>query len=194
MADVVEVIIQPEKWVDNYANAMYRYLMLRVKYKEVAEDIIQETFIAALSSKNKFEGKSSEKTWLFSIMKFKIADYYRKHYKNSNAENNSDESFLDNYFDKNDTYHWRENTKPLTWHNDVEDAFEQEEFKGVLADCVQKVPTKTGSVFTLKYLEDLDSEEICEILNISEANLWTLMHRSKLLLRGCLEKNWFVKL
>lgn len=61
----------------------------------------------------------------------------------------------------------------------------------MLEDCLQKVPSKTASVFTLKYLEDQDSKEICTLLDISEANLWTLMHRAKLMLRACLEKNWF---
>lgn len=184
--------IRPETWVENYSNMMYRYLMMRVKYKEVAEDIVQETFIAALGARSNFSGECSEKTWLFSIMKFKLADYYRKHYKTTPAENIADSEFLGQYFDHDDdANHWKESTKPQTWHADVDQCFEQKEFQGVLEDCLQKVPSKTASVFTLKYLEDQDSKEICTLLDISEANLWTLMHRAKLMLRACLEKNWF---
>lgn len=185
--------IKPENWVKNYASGMYKYLMMRVKYKEVAEDIVQETFIAALNSQNNFSGNSSEKTWLYSIMKFKLADYYRKHYKNTPAENNSDSEFLSNYFDDGDNNHWKADTKPQAWHSDVELCLENKEFNGILEDCIKKVPTKTASVFTLKYLEDQDSKEICALLDISEANLWTLMHRAKLMLRSCLEQNWFTQ-
>ncbi|MEY5048264.1 MAG: hypothetical protein RLZZ175_1623 [Bacteroidota bacterium] len=186
--------LMPENWVKNYSSGMYKYLLFRVKYKEVAEDLVQETFISALNSLASFSGNSSEKTWLYAIMKFKLADYYRKHYKNTPAENNADEAFLGDYFDLEDEKeHWFDKSKPQAWHSDVEDVIEKKEFQQTLDDCVKKVPTKTASVFTLKYLEDQSSKEICDILEISEANLWTLMHRAKLMLRACLEQNWFVK-
>ncbi len=185
-------LLQPELWVNNYSSGMYRYLMMRVKYKDIAEDIIQETFISALNGINNFTGASSEKTWLYSILKFKIADYYRKIYKNTPAENNSDAEFLSNYFEEDDNFHWNEKSKPQHWHSDVDTALENKEFNAILENCIKKVPTKTASVFTLKYLEDQDSKEICKLLGISEANLWTLMHRAKLMLRSCLEQNWFV--
>jgi len=186
------ISLQPEKWVSNYADQMYKYLLMRVKYAEVAEDLVQETFMAGLGSMEKFSGNSSEKTWLYSIMKFKLMDYYRKHYKYSPAEDIPDEQFADIFFDEKDEFHFRKEHKPMPWHSDVEQAMEQKEFNGVLEKCLEKVPSKTASVFTLKYLEEQESKEICTLLNISEANLWTLMHRAKLILRECFEKNWLI--
>ena len=187
-----KVSLQPEKWVSNYADQMYKYLLIRVKYAEVAEDLVQETFMAALGSMDKFSGNASEKTWLYSIMKFKLMDYYRKHYKNTPAESIPEEQFEDVYFNQAEGSHFRKEHTPKAWHSDVEKAMEEKEFNGVLTKCLEKVPTKAANVFNLKYLEDQDSKEICNLLDISEANLWTLMHRAKLMLRECFEKNWFV--
>ena len=184
-------ILQPENWVKNYANQLYRYLLFRVKYNETAEDLLQETFMAALNAMSNFNGESSERTWLFAIMKNKLADYYRKYYKQSLSENISDEDFLEHFFDSEDNDHFKNEHKALSFNN-IEESLSKNEFDSVLENCLKKVPSKSSTVFILKYLEELDSKEICNELQISEANFWTMMHRAKLILRECVEKNWLV--
>ncbi len=70
--------LEPNSWVDNYADYLYRYAQSRVNDSAVAEDLVQETFLSAWKARERFEGRSSEKTWLSSILKNKIIDYYRK--------------------------------------------------------------------------------------------------------------------
>jgi len=73
----------PAKWVDLYGNYLFRYAFFRVNNKSTAEDIVQETFLSALKAIDNFKFKSTEKTWLTGILKFKIIDYYRKKAKES---------------------------------------------------------------------------------------------------------------
>ena len=67
----------PERWVDEHGD-LYRYALVRVRRTEVAEDLVQETLLAAVRSREKFGGRSSERSWLVGILKNKIVDYYRK--------------------------------------------------------------------------------------------------------------------
>ncbi len=70
--------LDPEKWIDNYADYLYNYAYFRVHNKDVSQDIVQETFISALKAKESFRGDSSELTWLLAILKRKVIDHFRK--------------------------------------------------------------------------------------------------------------------
>jgi RNA polymerase sigma-70 factor (ECF subfamily) len=128
-------------------------------------------------------------------MKRKIIDYYRK--KSTQSELN----ILDN--DKADGHffnsggenagHWNNMATPKEWTKDSSEKLESEEFYAVLKNCLGKLPEKWAAVFSLKNMDDLDSEEICKELQITSSNYWVLMHRAKLQLRECLEINWLGK-
>jgi len=66
------------RWVDQHADVLFRYALQRVRRRDVAEDLVQETFLAALQAKGKFAGQSSEQTWLVGILRHKIVDYIRR--------------------------------------------------------------------------------------------------------------------
>lgn len=68
----------PEVWVDAHGDALFRYALVRVRQREVVEDLVQETLLSAMRSREKFAGQSSERSWLFGILKRKISDYFRK--------------------------------------------------------------------------------------------------------------------
>jgi RNA polymerase sigma factor (sigma-70 family) len=70
--------VNPENWVDECSDCLYRYAIMRVRHHEVAEDLVQETFFAAIRTYANFRGSSSERNWLCSILKNKIFDYFRK--------------------------------------------------------------------------------------------------------------------
>ena len=67
----------PSEWVDRYGDYLFRYAMLRLRDRSASEDLVQETFLAALKSRGAFSGGSSEATWLVGILKHKIADHFR---------------------------------------------------------------------------------------------------------------------
>ncbi len=187
--------LEPGKWAERYADYLLRFALIRISRHEVAEDLVQETFLSALKSKDSFLANSSEKTWLTSILKNKIVDYYRK--KSTQNELNifdkdSKDDFMNHFFENEGKYegHWTETASPRNWKKDLDTTVEREEFQNILRHCLRKLPEKTAAVFTLKNMEDLESEEICKELNITPSNYWVMMHRAKLGLRECIEKNW----
>ncbi len=192
----------PESWVENYGDSLYRYTLVRVNKPEEAEDLVQETFFAALKNKNSFRGDSSEKTWLFNILKNKIIDHYRKN-KNkpltaselSASETEEGDGFMERLF-KNQGFmegHWNADNRPGKWGQNLNDALENNEFLTILKACIKHLPQMASAVFRMKYFMEEDSRFICKELDITPSNLWVLAHRSKLQIRECLEKNWMDK-
>jgi RNA polymerase sigma-70 factor (TIGR02943 family) len=172
-------------WVRTYTKELFSYTLAKVHQKQIAEDLVQETFLSAYQSYVNFKGKSSEKTWLFSILKHKIADYYRSKYK-SGVEVPS--SVLEQYFDQNDR--WKAEFRPKDW-GDEEALLDDPEFKRALNQCFEKLPQKWSVAVQLKYLEEHDAEKICLQLELTQFNFWQIIHRAKLQLRNCLELKWF---
>jgi len=70
--------LSPSEWISNYADALYAYAKPRVNDAQLAEDLVQETFLSAWKARDGFKGEASEKSWLFTILKNKIIDHYRK--------------------------------------------------------------------------------------------------------------------
>lgn len=175
----------PEKWVDNYGDELYRYALVRVKDNGFAEDIVQETFLSAWKSRETYNGTSSEKNWLYAICKNKIIDHFRKQSSSSSIIVGKDEEM---YFDNNE--HWQSKDSPKDWNINYDKKVESKEFYLVLENCKKKLKDIQQQVFVLKYMEDLDTVEICETLKITQANYWVLIHRCKLHLRSCIQKNW----
>jgi RNA polymerase sigma-70 factor (ECF subfamily) len=179
--------LNAEKWVVNYSDALYSYTLARVQSTTQAEDIVQETFLSAWRARNTYNGLASEKNWLYTICKNKIIDYYRKASTNKEVlakEGNSDDIFFA------DDGHWNNESKPQNWSVDYSNTIENKEFYSILQKCKTKLKEVQQSVFTMKYLEDIDTVEICETLGITVQNYWVLIHRAKIQLRSCLEKNW----
>lgn len=179
-------MLQPQKWIDNYADALYAYTVARVSDTGLAEDIVQDTFLSAWKNKDTFKGEASEKSWLFTICKNKIIDHYRK--KANSPVQYAEADTSDIYFDNDE--HWTREDKPEDWHIDYNQTIESKEFYDILEYCKKKLQELQQSVFVMKYMEELDSEKICKVLGITPSNYWVLMHRAKLQLRSCLEKNW----
>lgn len=82
----IEETLNPHSWVNKYANYLYTYAIYRINDSDLARDLVQETFLAGLESKDKFEGRSTEKTWLTAILKNKIVDIYRSKSKRSSKK------------------------------------------------------------------------------------------------------------
>ncbi len=178
----------PQKWLEFYGDLLYQYTLPRVNDKEVAEDLVQETFLSALKGVHNYKGDSSEKNWLFAILKNKIIDYYRKKASEQKVMSRPNpQGSEDDWF--NDEGDWGENRKPKNWHTS-DNPTERKEIQKIINICKDHLKTLQQHVFILKYLEELDSNEICKVLNISASNYWVLIHRARLQMRDCVEKFW----
>ncbi len=175
----------PKKWIERYADMLYQYALPRVKDSSTAEDLVQETFLAALKGLENFRADASEKNWLFAILKHKIIDHYRT--KNIDASNTLGYTETDEWFTVEGI--WKTDKRPNKW-NITNDPMDKKEIQKIIDLCKKKLKELQQKVFTLKYLEDLDSDEICKVLNISTTNYWVLIHRARLQMRECVEKNW----
>lgn len=186
--------LNPDSWLKSYGDYLFSYCMLRVSHRETAEDLVQETLISAFRSRDTFRGESSEATWLVTILKNKIIDHYRKKDVLKDAEDylaSTDNDFSKNFFDL-ETGHWLNQAGPQTWDLAADANVEQAEFNEILRACVHKMPPKLVPVFIAKFFEDEDSDTICKVHNISPSNYWVIIHRAKVLIRACLERNWFL--
>ena len=173
-------------WVKEYTRDLYSYTISKINNKSTAEDIVQNTFLSALEAYAKFENRSGAKTWLFSILKNKIADYYRQRFKQ--VEQYSVQDGTDELFDENGRL--KAPCSSIQWSTD-EQLLDDPEFLQALHGCIAALPQKLNSVVALKYIDGKDSQQVCEKLDITKSNLWQIMHRAKLLLRTCLENKWF---
>ena len=182
--------LEPHNWVKAYGDYLYMYAITRISNEEQARDLVQETFLAGLQSMRNFAGKSSERTWLTAILKNKIIDVYRK--KSSGLKTQelvSAETEVTDFF-REDDGHWIQEHSPQHFGIDNYDPLVGKEFNQVLKKCMEKLPALWLSVFTMKHLDDEPTDTVCAELKISASNYWVIIHRAKLSLRACLQKNW----
>jgi RNA polymerase sigma-70 factor (ECF subfamily) len=181
----------PENWVDEHGDALFRYAYARLRDRALAEDLVQETLLGALRTRANFSGQSAERTWLIGILKHKLADHWRKRTREAplgpSAGEDSDD-VLERLFDDASNGHWR--TQPSIWA-DPDAALQDREFQRVLADCLAGLPPAQAQAFSLCEIDGTDSAEACKVIGVASTNLWVMLHRARLRLRQCLEKNWF---
>ena len=178
----------PAEWVDRYGDYLFRYAMLRLRDRSTAEDLVQETFLAALKDHGSFSGKSSESTWLVGILKHKIIDHFRRQAREAPMGDNDLREHPDpSSFDGSG--HWT--TGPTAWGGDPADLYREKKFLDQLTKCLSGLSSNHANAFTLREIEGADTGEICKVLNVTETNLWVILHRARMLLRRCLETHWF---
>ena len=154
---------------------------------------MQEALLAALDGVGGFSGQSSLRTWLTSILKFKIIDFQRRiiseraHFAVAPADDDSaDPEWMERMFDE--TGHW--NPRLGEWAN-PDGALEQKQFFEAFERCLDKLPKSAGRVFFKREVMGIDTDEICKDEDISASNCWVMLHRARLALRECLDRNWF---
>ena len=192
-AEINSQIENPESWVDQYGDFLYHFTLSRIKDPSIAEDLVQETFLAALKARKNFQGRSTARTWLIAILKHKIVDHIRKQVR----EHASDkvESMLNTTandpvdFSFNDEGDWR--IRPSKWAIDPMKLYEQKEFMDILYRCLGELPERQAEAFMMREIDGLSTEEICKVLNISATNSWVMLYRARMWLRRCLENSWF---
>lgn len=180
----------PERWVEAYADSLYRYAVSRVGQSHLAEDLVQDTLLAAMQARLTFRGDSQERTWLIGILRHKVLDHFRAAKTRREARFGQDEDggdILDSWF--NEKGGWKK--PPGRWEPDGAQLLESQEFWAAFHDCMEGLPDRPRQVFAMKVMDDRESGEVCKELEITSTNLWVVLHRARALLRACLEKNWF---
>lgn len=176
----------PHRWLDLHGDALFRYAMLRLRDTMLAEDMVQETLLAAVQGYARYSGQSSERTWLIGILKHKIIDHLRKAQRETPLGDELADR-LDDLFDEHG--HWRIDIG--AW-GEPERALEQGEFWRVFSACIEHLPRRQADAILLREIDGLDGEAICKELGIATTNnLWVILSRARLRLRQCLDANWF---
>jgi RNA polymerase sigma-70 factor (ECF subfamily) len=175
--------------IAHHRDDLLRIASLQLRDRHLAEDVVQETLLAALTSADSFAGRAKVRTWLVGILKFKVVDALRarsrapRNASDLAAELNVDD--IDRLFDTEGVW----SVKPRDWEGPGQD-LRQREFDGVLESCLRALPDLSAQVFVLREIFEMEAEEICRLVAITRNHLNVLLYRARMSLRGCLDINW----
>jgi RNA polymerase sigma-70 factor (ECF subfamily) len=173
-----------------HGDVLWRFVLARVRSHDAAEDIVQETVLAAIGARDRFTGASSDRTWLLSIASHKVADHFRARRRSSaqpltpSSEPTTKPSVFGTMFTENGR--WA--TLPDDWARYLRGSVEHAELLGTLRACMQQLPPTLAEVVMLRELLQLSTNDICKDMEITPTNLWSRMHRARAALRSCIEK------
>jgi len=180
----------PERWLDEHGEALYRYALLRVRNAHAAEELVQETLLAALEARERYAGSASVRTWLIGILKHKILDQFRREAREAPldaaqaGEEEGGEPVEHSFLADG---HWR---AVIPDWGDPHRIMENSQFWTFLQFCLDRLPKRLARLFVLREVMEEGTEEICKDMAITPTNLWTMLYRARLGLRQCLERNW----
>ena len=175
----------PARWLELHGDALYAYALARTRNAATAEDLVQDTLVAAFAGRDAFKGEAAERTWLIGILKHKVIDYLRRQGREVPLADAANESgdIETTLFDENG--HWQVDVRE--W-SQPERMLEREEFWDALRDCLAALPERLGRLFMLRELDGMETDELLQVLGISSANnLWVMLSRARLRLSACLE-------
>ena len=181
--------------IESHRGYLVRYALSQLRDQQLAEEAVQEALLAALEGVGKFDGRSTLRTWLTSILRFKVIDLQRRLVaERANVAIDEErivddhEAWLDEMFDE--TGHWK--SPPQAW-NDPEAALEQRRFWEAFEMCLAGLPSTASRVFFKREVLGEDTPVICKDEGITSSNCWVILHRARIALRMCLERNWFAE-
>ena len=181
------------QWIDEHSDYLLRYCKKYVRAEDVAEDLVQDTFLVAVQSYEKFQGRSAPRTWLVGILRHKIYDRLRIVGREEPIDGEAlEKRQLDHLFDSAE--HWRASTGPLQWGASPENVVSNRQFLNVLESCLGKLPDKFRAAFLLREMDELSRDEIAEKMNLTSNHVGVLLYRARAELQECLQTNWLKKL
>ena len=187
-------LLADKAFLDSLRRQMHQFATLQLSDAHLAEDAVQEALMGALKNVQSFGGRAALKTWVFAILKHKIADVLRQKQRRINASSllHEDEELEDfaELFDHKGF--WQADERPVAWGN-PEESMRQGDFWRVFDACLAHLPAKQARVFMMREFIELESHEVCQTVGITVSNLNVMLHRARLRLRECLENRWFVK-
>lgn len=192
----IPALSDPAGWVDEHGDYLYSFAMLRLRDPAEAQDVVQETLLAALKSKAPYAGRTVERGWLLGILKNKINDVHRRANREVSFtelgfyESQESERFVSEGLQRGA---WADGMGPKDWAPKAGASLDQDSFWEAFRQCSGKLPKAVCQVFLMRELEDIKTRDICATLKISQANVWVMLHRARMALRQCLEQNWFTR-
>ena len=178
--------LDPASWVDRYGDYLYRYAVSRLRDSNPAEEVVQETFVAALQHVKQYAGKGSERAWLLGILKRGIIDLIRVRNRTTSLAEEDSNDLSEALFDRNGS--WRKEIRSASYQ--PLDSLEREEFWRILHGCLETLPSRQADVFVLREMDDQNTKEICKEMEISASNLWVLLYRARMQLSNCMKNRW----
>jgi len=171
---------KPEEWLELHGDAMFKFAMLRVKNRHLAEDLVQDAIIKGMRGFEKFRGDASLRTWLFQILRNEISGYFRSAKRSASKEFSASESF-----DEGDLLH------PIVSAKDFQSIVERDEFWAVVQICFGRIPDHLLDSFLLRLANPNEKiDMLCNQLGINASNFSVRLFRARLMLRKCLESDW----
>lgn len=181
-----------EQWVDDYGDYLFSYAHLRINNRQLAEDLVQETFLSALKARDTFNNKSTVKTWLTSILKHKILDTYRK--SATSVINTLQAADLSEFITEGENKgQWDPHYTPKILPEMPDSLLENIEFTETLQRCLFETPDPLRIIFTMRVIDGMSTDDVCKELSVTSSNFWVMMHRARSFLRRCFEINWFAE-
>ncbi|MFG0329045.1 MAG: sigma-70 family RNA polymerase sigma factor [Phycisphaerales bacterium] len=184
----------PERWLDDHGDCLFAVALARTRRRDVAEELVQETLLGALQTRGQFAGRSSERVWLLGILRHKIVDYFRRTTRDRATTAPERElverpprAFDERFFGQR--HRWTRT--PRRWAVDPATLAERTEFWAVFDECVSKLSPRMAEAFCLREFNGAPTSTIGDTLGVTETNLSTLLYRARMLLRDCLDRNWF---
>jgi RNA polymerase sigma-70 factor (ECF subfamily) len=178
--------------LEDLRRQMLRFATLQLGDPQLAEDAVQDALVGALRNAQSFRGASALRTWVFAILKNKIADVLRQRqrlvYAGSLLASTDEDDGEPPVFDQQG--HWHMDERPVDW-GDPQAALDQADFWRVLTACLDGLPARQARVLMMREMIGLESEAICATVGITRSNLHVTLHRARLRLRECLENHWF---
>src|SRR6056297_1769310 len=132
--------LDANSWVESYGDILYRFAIARVGRADLAEDLVQETFVAAWKAREQYRGHSSRQTWLIAILKRKLSDHFRR---KKSRKNSSQVDWVDHLFDAKQQ--WK--TPPSTWGDQPDEEMMKDEFWQTFEACLKKLPRAMAVCF-----------------------------------------------
>jgi len=183
--------VDPAGWLQEHGDAIYAFAMMRVKNSDLAEDLVQDTLLAAWKNQDGFRGQSSERTWLIGILKHKLVDHHRRVGRTEVADAELREEALARWTENQYTSRlgkWK--TMPRNWAVDSS-TIERAEFLAVLDECMEKLPPRAGEALLLAERDGLSTRIVSNVLGLTATNVGVILHRARAAMRHCLDTNWF---
>jgi RNA polymerase sigma-70 factor (ECF subfamily) len=177
-----------------YQSSLVRLAMMYVTDPRVAEEVVQETWLAVLKGIGRFEGRSSLKTWIFSIMINRAKTIAQREGRytafswDEEAEQDEPGVSRERFHPADDPQfpqHWI--SSPQSWEEIPEEKLLSDETRAIIATAIEMLSPNQREVITLRDIEMLSSDEVCNILGVSESNQRVLLHRARGKVRQALE-------
>ncbi len=177
--------------VRRYHGTLLRIALALLPNRAIAEEVVQDTWACVVDGLDAFEGRSTLKTWICRILtnraKTRLIREARSVSFSALRDSDSDEPAVDSARFSSDG-RWAE--APCRWnYNTPEKLLMQKEAMGCLERALQELPAAQRAVVTLRDVEGLDSDEVCNVLSIGETNQRVLLHRGRSKLRQALEEH-----